>query len=378
MWQLPQGQVSYLVLALAAVGILSSLFVWPLRGEKNNQWVQAYLSYFYWIFLPLLAFLYVAIGRRIIDYGITPDRYYVMLATFWLSFIVIYFMLSKKKNIKLIPATFSLLCILTCFGPWGVFSVSERSQINRLQTILEENKILVDKKIAEPLPIIDDSTTIVINQMISFIYTDCSDGILEKLAHKWNIEQDSAAYVYSHAEFSSALGLKNTYTSLRAQERFFWRDTNKSPWRRGLIAVSGYHYFVEEQTMHFRDQANHKFRNSDDTVKVAVGQDIYKIAITEEAQNLQILLNDSILLERSIVHELDSLMKNGIIHDSSLENDETISFIESSEKIEFKFLISSFNADIANDTSSLYPFRLTSFGFYMLIKNSDYSESEEF
>ena len=54
---------------------------------------------------------------------------------------------AKVKNIKLIPVTLCLLCFLTSFGPWGAFSVSQRSQMNRLEKLLTANNILVDGKI---------------------------------------------------------------------------------------------------------------------------------------------------------------------------------------------------------------------------------------
>lgn len=39
------------------------------------------------------------------------------------------------------------MLLLVSFGPWGMFSVSEKSQVNRLQQILADAKILVNNKV---------------------------------------------------------------------------------------------------------------------------------------------------------------------------------------------------------------------------------------
>src|SRR5699024_2541261 len=81
--------------------------------------------------------------------GFTIERYFVLVLGLWLAGIVLYFIFSKAKNIKVIPASLCLIALLISFGPWGAFSVSERSQITRLQTYLQQNELL-EKEIIQP------------------------------------------------------------------------------------------------------------------------------------------------------------------------------------------------------------------------------------
>ncbi|MES1222646.1 MAG: DUF4153 domain-containing protein, partial [Bacteroidota bacterium] len=97
---------------------------------------------------PLIILLFIAIGMRVIDYGITINRYIIILLGVWLTIVCIYFAIGKT-NIKFIPVSLAVIIMIVSFGYWGMFSVSERSQINRLKTILEQGKILKDGKIQQ-------------------------------------------------------------------------------------------------------------------------------------------------------------------------------------------------------------------------------------
>lgn len=146
-WNLPEGWVSYLILCFSITGILSLLLIYPIRNYEENKWIKVFSKSFYIALLPLIVLLFIAILTRLFDYGITEKRYFVFVLACWLTFISLYFLFSKVKNIKVIPISLCLICFLTSFGPWGAFSVSERSQMNRLEKLLTENKILVDGKI---------------------------------------------------------------------------------------------------------------------------------------------------------------------------------------------------------------------------------------
>jgi hypothetical protein len=59
----------------------------------------------------------------------------------------IYFLFSKRKKIILIPLSLSIVAILSVFGPLSAFSISEKSQIKRLEKLLLENNLLQNGKI---------------------------------------------------------------------------------------------------------------------------------------------------------------------------------------------------------------------------------------
>lgn len=145
-WQLPQGRVAYLVLAFSVAGIFALLLLYPLRQNTEERWVKIFTRRFYLALLPLILLLFTGIFRRIDDYGITENRYIIAVLAFWLSAITAYSLSGKRDDIRWIPITLSILCLLLPIGPWNIFLVSRNSQLNQFEEILLKNGILDDKK----------------------------------------------------------------------------------------------------------------------------------------------------------------------------------------------------------------------------------------
>jgi hypothetical protein len=140
--QWPYGWVSYLILAFAIAGILSILLIHPIRYEAQNKWILLFSRFFYFAICPLIIMLFLAIERRIHEYGITEERYYVFILACWLAGITVYFLLSKTRNIKVIPVSLCIIVFAISFGPWSAFSVSFRSQSDRLTKFMQSNNML--------------------------------------------------------------------------------------------------------------------------------------------------------------------------------------------------------------------------------------------
>ena len=142
----PKGIVSYMIIAISVLGIFTNLLLYPYKQRRESRWIKKFHRGYYLFLIPLVILLFLAIGIRIQEYGLTVNRYIIMLMGIWLAFISIYFSLGKS-NIKTIPISLALFMIFSSFGPWGMFSLSEQMQQNRLSTLLTENNILVDGQI---------------------------------------------------------------------------------------------------------------------------------------------------------------------------------------------------------------------------------------
>jgi len=95
---------------------------------------------FYRLLLPLIVLLFVAIFRRISDYGITENRYFVVAIAVWILAIILYLLISKKKRLIVLPSSLLIITLLVSFGFWGAISVSENSQLNQFKKIFENVK----------------------------------------------------------------------------------------------------------------------------------------------------------------------------------------------------------------------------------------------
>ncbi len=223
-WELPKGWVSWLVNAFSVFGILSLLLIWPIRNDEGNKWISTFARWFYRALFPLIVLLGVAIGKRVMQYGITENRYFVLVVALWLAAMACYFLFSRTKNIKTIPVTLSLIAFLSSFGPWGAFSVSETSQVNRLEKLLTQEKILVNGKIKKSNDSIDDKSG---RQIVSIVhYLDEHHGFNKiKPWFSENLDslftpKDSNDYVYKAGKVLALLGVEdNYYYGYRDDER---------------------------------------------------------------------------------------------------------------------------------------------------------------
>ena len=155
-WELPRGWVSYLVLAYSIVGIFALLLVHPLHKEKAKSWIILFSKIFYYTLIPLIVLLFVAIFTRVLQYGYTEARYFVLLISVWLTTVVFYFIFSKRATIKFIPISLFAFGVFALIFPYfNAFSVSKRSQENELKQILTNNKLIVNGLIDFKAPIAD-------------------------------------------------------------------------------------------------------------------------------------------------------------------------------------------------------------------------------
>jgi hypothetical protein len=144
---LPKGWVSLLVLALSVAGIFALLLIHPIRDDADNTWIRTFARWFYRALFPLLGLLAVAIGTRIRAYGITEERYFVLVLAAWLAVMATYFLLRQGRGIIWIPASLALIAFLAAAGPWSAFAVAERSQLNQLRELAAQYKLLQNGKL---------------------------------------------------------------------------------------------------------------------------------------------------------------------------------------------------------------------------------------
>lgn len=141
-WELPKGWVSSLVLGFSIAGIFTYLLNYLLVKFDDSGIVRGFRRWFFFVLLPMVVLLFVAIGRRLSDYGVTEERFIVATAGVWLLLMSVYFIVSKKDNIKFIPISLTVFALLTVLGPFSAFEVSQRSQVNRLEALLTKNNML--------------------------------------------------------------------------------------------------------------------------------------------------------------------------------------------------------------------------------------------
>ncbi|HET6511887.1 MAG TPA: DUF4153 domain-containing protein [Candidatus Kapabacteria bacterium] len=178
-WDLPRGWVSNPVLWFAVVGILSFLLLYPIRNESGNEWIRSFSRYYFIALLPLLVLPALGIYTRVRDYGITEPRYFVIILVLWLLGIALYFIISKRKDIRVIPITLSIVALVSSIGPTSAFSVSKANQISRLERLLEKHDLLGTKRNIKEKKLIPAEDFDEIRSIANYLQHDHEDELLE-------------------------------------------------------------------------------------------------------------------------------------------------------------------------------------------------------
>jgi hypothetical protein len=117
------------------------------RIKDQNKILDYFYRYFPLAILVPLMMLFLAIGKRISDFSVTPLRYYVLIIGIWATVSVLYIKFSKKFKSDFIVMAAVFFMLISLYGPQSAFTLSRNLQENRFVEVLEKNEMIVDGKI---------------------------------------------------------------------------------------------------------------------------------------------------------------------------------------------------------------------------------------
>lgn len=149
-WELPKGNLAYMVTGFGALGVAARLAVFPMR-DTGTKLLQQFYKYFYHILVVPVLLLAIGLYTRVSQYGVTEDRYAIAICLFWLAGLTAWNIAKPKTaHLKHVPMVLACLFLLGAIGPWGAVSVSALSQTARLESLLEKAGVIgADGKIAK-------------------------------------------------------------------------------------------------------------------------------------------------------------------------------------------------------------------------------------
>jgi len=150
--QWPKGWIGWLVSSVSVAGMLSLLLVHPVRERAGNRWIAIYSRTFYLVLLPSIAMLFAAIGKRIGQYGMTEDRYFLLVLAGWVALMAVGYGFRRLHDIRWIPITLCVIAFATWWGPWGAYGISRTDQARRLTGMLERYRVFKNGERVTPPP----------------------------------------------------------------------------------------------------------------------------------------------------------------------------------------------------------------------------------
>ncbi len=146
--QWPSGWIGWLVSGAAVLGILTLLLASPPAEQERPAWVTQFERWFWPALLPAAVMVGLAAWKRIDQYGVTEVRYFLSALTLWLFAVAVVYTWRRGLPLIGIPASLAVVALVTFAGPWGAYRTAERSQLVRLERVLDQLGMLREGRIA--------------------------------------------------------------------------------------------------------------------------------------------------------------------------------------------------------------------------------------
>jgi hypothetical protein len=160
-----------------------------------------------------------AIYIRINQYGVSEPRFYVASLSIWLLFISLYFIISKKDDIRVIPISLMLVGLWGVYSPLGAQKSSVINQKRRLVQTLEKYSLMKGGMI---LP----------NDKVKFNEKD-SDKVFSAIEYLSKSNVNSLSPMLPEDIYSKLIKEPNEYNRFKLLTNYFQYPKNEqsSPYR---------------------------------------------------------------------------------------------------------------------------------------------------
>ena len=112
----PKGMISWMVVGFSTFGYLTYIF--SKTYEDESPIVKTFRAIFPYAVPAQILMLSYAIYLRIDQYDLTMNRYFVVIFGVWLAIISLYYILSRRKSLTIIPASLTIIALIISIGPW--------------------------------------------------------------------------------------------------------------------------------------------------------------------------------------------------------------------------------------------------------------------
>lgn len=335
---LPSGHLATMISGFVGAGVVTYLVSWPIRDKGSLQ-----LKLFHKIFFPALiipvGFHFFAIIERVSAYGVTEQRYMLLLSAMWFGFLAIAFTMAKgKAPIKAIPLTLAILFVFASFGPWGGVSVSGLSQYKRLESLLTQNGALKEGKIVKITKANDISfeDRLSISSILDYLCHSERDYMIKDWFLPLEEKENWNCYAYNLTE---KIGFQYVYKYRGSgDDEYFNVYTYQA--KNHVLEIQGYKHIGIEINLNARSIEEEKFW--DRAHKLEFQEDDVLQFGLDKKSNLIIRRNEEIILE----HDLTEFVKEH----KGIERPETYPLLDvKNEQISARLIITDFGGIIIKD-----------------------------
>lgn len=327
----PVGLVSHLVLWYSALCVVVIFLITPI---KNNAWVEKFTFFLPKLILPILMMMFISMGIRVKAYGITENRYFVVMLGLWVSGIMIYFNLKKMRRNIIIPVSLSIIALISVLSPISAYSISKMSQNNRLTNILSTNGMLLDNKTVQPKEDISEKDKKEISSILSYFENNHNLDDVKYLDKDFAITDMNKVFGFKY-ENQWQNGRNENYFSYNAAHQIY-----------DALDISGYDYLFNMST--------------------------YKNKLTRESLTIEYVNANKEVNIYNGNEQLYSFQLSGFVEQLKSEyptntnvDQKDMTFVDENENIKVKFIFSNIYGQRTQNENGV---RIDGADFYILVK----------
>lgn len=261
--KMPKGVVSHLVLWYTAFSLFIIIMVTPITFK--NKFAKFYKKFFPMISVPLILLALFSINERIFQYGITENRYLVVILVIWLLFNMILYIV--KNDVKWVLISYIFAILIAVFSPFNLVTVSINSQNKRLERLLIKNGIIQNGKITNKNDKISIKSKNEIMSVIDYFYNNTSEL-------KWKKIKILGKTYEKPEDFMKVIGANDfwrSYESIDNQEKGVISEISlKMNDGIKMTEAKGYDYLIYDFSVSYLLDANETKEFDNENYKVVL------------------------------------------------------------------------------------------------------------
>ena len=338
---LPKGLISHLVLWYTAFSVAVMILITPFT--QKDKFFENFKKYFPYFSIPLIFASLFAVFQRTYQYGITENRYYVLISIFWLLFCMILYI--RKMNITGIFISLITCLVISVYTPLSAKNVSNFSQSQRLKRMLVKYGALKDGKISKITQKLTNNEGSQIHTTIQYI---SDNSTIAKL----NFKNEKGEVYSTLGDLEKGLDVKESWKD------YYYRSDDEGNYEERKVVtykvknsenaeiisdIAGYDNFISYKNVYNEDSTNQE--NESEKYKIILKNKIITINSKNGTELAKINYED-------VVKQIASKLRTSklpVTSDTVYEvPQKDLEYIGKIGKINYKISLRSINEEIIN------------------------------
>jgi len=338
---LPKGLISHLVLWYTAFSVAVMILITPFT--QKDKFFENFKKYFPYFSIPLIFASLFAVFQRTYQYGITENRYYVLISIFWLFFCMILYI--RKMNITGIFISLIACLVISVYTPLSAKNVSNFSQSQRLKRMLVKYGALKDGKISKITQKLNNSEGSQIHTTLQYI---SDNSTIAKL----NFKNEKGEVYSTLGDLEKGLDVKESWKD------YYYRSDDEGNYEERKVVtykvknienseiisdIAGYDNFISYKNVYNEDPINQE--NESEKYKIILKNKTITINSKDGAELAKINYEDAVKQIASKLRTLKLPDTSDTVYEVPQKD---LEYIGTIGKINYKISLRSIDDEIIN------------------------------